>query len=411
MESTLTHFRRMIATACFVSLITAVSGASTSLTTPSATIPSTYFAMSEIGVAGGSPWPSVSFGTLRMWNTGTRWNQIETSRGSYNWSKADKVVNLARGNGKDIIYTFGGTPTWASSEPGQGCSYGNGSCAAPHSLSDLSTFARAIATRYKGRIKYYELWNEPNDRHYYTGSMSSMVAMAATIRDAIKSVDSSAVILSPCPTWSSSGAPYTWMTSFLKAGGGAHFDVASYHAYPGTSGPEFIVNSIKGMRKALTDEGYGSKPLYITEGSWGENQYLTSQDQRANFVARYLTLAWATGVTKLAWYAYDCADWGTLWTRSGGVNAAGNAYNQVHKWLSGAVMKGCEQDSNGTWSCTLTRSGGYEGKIVWNPSKTTSYSSSSSVTRKWVLSGALSKASSYVTVGPKPILIENKAGF
>jgi hypothetical protein len=121
-----------------------------------------------------------------MWNVGTRWNQIETS------------------------------PAWASSNAGQSCLFGRGSCASPHSMSDLSIFAKAVATCYKGRIKYYELWNEPNDTHYYTGSMSNMVAMAQTIRDAIKSVDSSAVILSPCPTWSSSGSPYSWMSSFLS---------------------------------------------------------------------------------------------------------------------------------------------------------------------------------------------------
>jgi hypothetical protein len=347
-----------------------------------------------------------------MWDTGTRWNQIETSRGSYKWSKPDAVVNLARSKGKDLIYTFGGTPTWASSNAGQSCLYGNGSCAAPHSMSDLSTFAKAVATRYKGRIKYYELWNEPNDTHYYTGSMSNMVTMAQTIRDAIKSVDSSAVILSPCPTWSSSGSPYSWMSSFLSEGGGSHFDIASYHAYSGSSAPEFIVNSVQNMRNALTSHGYGSKQIFITEGGWGQNSYVSSEDQRANFVARYLVLAWAKGVKKMVWYAYDSTDWGTLYTSSGGLRPAGTAYNQVYKWLTGATMHGCSEDSNGTWACTLTRASGYSGQIIWNPSKTTGHDVSSGLTRKRTLSGSLSGFSGgYVTVGPKPILVENKAGF
>jgi hypothetical protein len=34
------------------------------------------------------------------------------------------------------------------------------------------------------------------------------------------------------------------------------------------------------------------------------------------------------------------------------------------------------------------------------------------MSRKWTLSGSLSGVSGgYVTVGPKPILVENKAGF
>jgi hypothetical protein len=405
------NFRHTIATVLFASLLAAVSTASTTISTPTATVSTAYMGLSENGVAGSSPWPSVSFGTFRMWDEGTRWSQIETSRGTYNWSKPDKVVNLVRGKGKDLIYTFGGTPTWASSLPTQGCLYGNGSCAAPHSLSDLSTFAKALATRYKGKIKYYELWNEPNDTQFYKGSMPSMLAMAQTIHDAIKSVDPSAVILSPCATWSSAGSPTIWMNSFLNGGGGAHFDIASYHAYSGSNAPEFIVGSVQGMRNTLTSHGYGSKQIFITEGGWGQNKYATTEDLRANFVARYLVLAWAKGVSKMVWYAYDSSSWGTLYTSGGGVRPAGTAYNQVYKWLTGATMHGCSEDSNGTWDCTLTRAGGYSAQIIWNAGKTTGYTVNSTLPRKHTLSGVLSSTGSYVTVGPKPILVDNKAGF
>jgi hypothetical protein len=201
------------------------------------------------------------------------------------------------------------------------------------------------------------------------------------------------------------------LNSFLSEGGGAYFDVLAYHAYAGKSQPEFIVNSVQGMRTSLTNHGYGSKQIFITEGGWGEDQYLTSEDQRANFVARYLVLAWAKGVSKMVWYAYDSSSWGTLHTSSGGLRPAGTAYEQVYMWLTGATMTGCNEDSTGTWTCTLTRPGGYEAKIVWNATKSVSIDVSSSFSRKHTLNGALSSASSYVTVGPKPILVENKAGF
>jgi Cellulase (glycosyl hydrolase family 5) len=402
------NFRHILGTFCLLSLLTAAAVASTTITTPTSPVPTTFFAMNENGVASTSPWPSVSFATFRMWDDGTRWNQIETSSGYYNWSRTDKVVNLVRSNGKDIIYTFGGTPTWASSEPSQNCTYGYGSCAAPHSMSDLSTFAKAVATRYKGKIKYYELWNEPNITQFYTGSMSSMVTMAQTIHDAIKSVDPSAVILSPCPSWGSEGAPYTWMSSFLSAGGGSHFDIASYHAYSGSNAPEFIINSIQAMRNALTNAGYGSRQIFLTEGGWGENVYLSNEDSQVNFLARYIVLTWAKGVSKLAWYAYDNTAWDTLYTASGGLRPAGIAYKQVYQWLTGAVMSGCTQDSTGTWACSLTRANGYAGEIIWNPSKTTGYYAKSGLNHKMTLSGTLSTlSSSYVTVGPKPILVEN----
>ncbi len=101
-----------------------------------------------------------------------------------------------------------------------------------------------------------------------------MVAMSQTIHDAIKSVDPNAIILSPAPTWSSTGAPYPWMASYLSAGGGPYFDIASYHAYPGANPPEFIVNSIQNFRNALTNGGYSSsKKIFISECGWSQNTY------------------------------------------------------------------------------------------------------------------------------------------
>jgi hypothetical protein len=93
------------------------------------------------------------------------------------------------------------------------------------------------------------------------------------------------------------------------------------------------------------------------------------------------------------------------------VRPAGTAFKQTYQWLTGATMKGCTEDSNGTWACTLTRGNGYSAQILWNPSKTTGQNVSG-MSRKWTLSGSLSGVSGgYVTVGPKPILVENKAGF
>jgi cellulase (glycosyl hydrolase family 5) len=405
-------FQRIAAIVCLLSVLAGVSFSTTSFSGPTAAIPADYFGMSENQVAGSSPFPAVAFKTLRMWDVGTRWSQIETSNGYYNWSKADKVVNLALSNGKDIMYTFGGTPTWASSNPTQACLYGYGSCASPKYMSDLADFARQLATRYKGKIKYYELWNEPNDTHYYTGSMSAMVTMSQTIRDAVKSVDPTAIVLSPCPTWSSSGSPTIWLASYLSAGGGAYFDIASYHAYAGPNAPEFIVNSVQGIRNTLTNAGYGSKKIYITEGGWGQNKYLTSTDLQSNFLARYYVLAWGKGLSKMVWYSYDNSGWDTLWTSTSGLLPPGNAYKQVVKWMTGATMTNCAQDSNSTWSCSLTRPNGYAAKIIWNPAKTTGFNVPTSMVRKWTLSGSLSNFSGgYVTVGPKPILVENMAGF
>jgi beta-glucosidase/6-phospho-beta-glucosidase/beta-galactosidase len=39
------------------------------------------------------------------------------------------------------------------------------------------TFVRAVATRYKGQIEAYEIWNEPNLKMFWTGSVEQLVTI------------------------------------------------------------------------------------------------------------------------------------------------------------------------------------------------------------------------------------------
>jgi hypothetical protein len=63
---------------------------------------------------GGTPWPTgAAVNSMRLWDTGTLWGEIETSRGVYDWSVLDPWLNIAAANHADVLFTFGGTPTWA----------------------------------------------------------------------------------------------------------------------------------------------------------------------------------------------------------------------------------------------------------------------------------------------------------
>ncbi len=79
-------------------------------------IPATYFGMSTYIHRPNSTeaWPSVPFGVIRSWDTYSEWDNLETSRGVYNWTNLDWLVSKAAANGAQLLYTFGATPQWAS---------------------------------------------------------------------------------------------------------------------------------------------------------------------------------------------------------------------------------------------------------------------------------------------------------
>src|SRR4051812_24400007 len=148
-------------------------------------IPSTFFGMHLHNT---SHWPSVPFKAMRM-ASGDSWATINTSENVYNWNGLDNWVNTAQSKGVDVMFPMNRTPQWASSNPTLNCLDGPGQCAPPKSMTYWDEFVRALATRYAGRIKYYELWNEPSNWQYWNGSFSQMVTMAQHANSIIKSID------------------------------------------------------------------------------------------------------------------------------------------------------------------------------------------------------------------------------
>lgn len=65
---------------------------------------------SEQGI---TPWPTITFGTLRLWDTYTMWGDFSKSRGVYDFSTLDEFISLAKSKNVDLSLTFGGVPKWA----------------------------------------------------------------------------------------------------------------------------------------------------------------------------------------------------------------------------------------------------------------------------------------------------------
>jgi PKD repeat protein len=271
-------------------------------------------------------------------------------------------------------------------------------------------------THAAGRIKYWEIWNEPNIQAYWTGTPAQLATMAEHAYGIIKSIDPNAVVISPspsgycyngaCQSSGTSDGP-TWLANYIADGGGAYTDIYAFHGYPGNVA-EWINAYVGHYQDVLSSAGQSSKPLWDTEGSWGSHAPASEADAAAYLVRRFL-LERSRGVARFYWEAWDANDnWGTLWTATGGINEVGVAYSQVNQWMVGAALNPCVQATNGTFSCTLTRSN-YQGRVVWNPVKSMSYVPGTEFTRYRTIHGAAYSITGPVTIGANPILFETPA--
>src|ERR1700687_5893000 len=58
---------------------------------PAPTIPRTLFGLDmNYFVTTKQPWPSIPFGSLRLWDSATGWAQLNPRKGEYDWSQLDK---------------------------------------------------------------------------------------------------------------------------------------------------------------------------------------------------------------------------------------------------------------------------------------------------------------------------------
>lgn len=346
---------------------------------PETTVPTTLFGMHIHHAATYSPWPTVPFSAWRLWDAGVDWASLEPQKGKWDFVKLDKSVALAEQHHVDILLTLAFTPSWASARP-KDKGYGPpGVSAEPKDIADWQNCLRTVATKYKGRIHEYEIWNEPNSKGFYTGSIPELVQLARVAYTTLKQVDPTIVVSSPP---GAGGSSLGWLDQYLKAGGGKYADVIGYHFYVNPGPPEGLVSLIEQVKQIMRNNGVGNKPLWDTETGWaiqntagsveaapgsGFNSIVLSQDQASAYVARAYVLEWASGVSRLYWYAWDNGVMGLVDRDLKTPKAPAIAYAEVESWLVGAQMTSCGSDPEEIWTCTITRAGGYRGWIVWNP--------------------------------------------
>lgn len=85
---------------------------------------------------------------------------------AYQLNDVDELVRETQKRGMEVLLTIWGTPKWANG--------GKGPNALPTRLADMTTFARAISSRYSGRyagypyVRFWSVWNESNLQLFLT---------------------------------------------------------------------------------------------------------------------------------------------------------------------------------------------------------------------------------------------------
>jgi polysaccharide biosynthesis protein PslG len=220
----------------------------------------------------GEPWPAtmVPMVSWRSLGSQVKWADINTASGVYDFSKLDAWISEAQATSTDILFTVYATPSWGSSRgsnctgvgtpsagclgaPNTSCAFqaqnGPGICDPPIDLAcdgtgtdqTFITFISALIQHVgPGVIKYWEMWNEPNNPTEWNGnadcpntpfaSQIMLARMAKDMKATVAAVDSNALFTTPAAD-SPTGAANWLSVYFAQTDGGSSADIVAFHGY------------------------------------------------------------------------------------------------------------------------------------------------------------------------------------
>jgi hypothetical protein len=340
---------------------------SESISPPATVIPAELFGMHFHHIGGNTPWPTTPIAEWRLWDAYVAWPNLEPAKNRWRFEMLDRYVAIAAEHHVGLLLPLGLSPTWASARPLEKSTYRPGFAAEPRDMEDWRTYVRTVARRYKGKIQAYEIWNEPNLKQFWSGTVDQMIALTGEASRIIRGIDPQALIVSPSATQDRGVA---WLAEFLSKGGGNFVDVIGYHLYVAPQPPEATLTLVSNVKRVMLQAGISGKPLWNTEAGWFLHKPFPDE-LAAAYVVREFILNWAAGVQRLYWYAWDNHGWVSLETTqldSRTLTAGGEAYATAFRWLSGSRMLSCSTDRQQTWICELERERDRRW-IVWNASR------------------------------------------
>ena len=205
------------------------------------------------------------------------WREIEPTRGQFHWEMTDQVVAGAEYYDLDLVVRLDQHPDWVSDvKPPLN--------SPPDALGDYQHFVERVAWRYRGRIRAYVIWNEPNLALEWGGEAPDPAAYVQLLRigyQAVKAGDPNALVVAAglAPTNGHGDVAVDdriFLRGVYRAGAARYFDVLGAHPYgfgmppgaPTSFNDGLVFRRLEQLRAIMLENGDGHKPVWITEMGW-----------------------------------------------------------------------------------------------------------------------------------------------
>jgi len=197
------------------------------------------------------------------------WDQMEPERGEFNFTRTDKFVDFFYSRNIEILGLIAGcNPEWANGR-NDDCHY------MFLDVNDFKNYVRTTVSRYKNKVRYWEIGNEPNLPKFFKGTMEQYFEdVLVPAAEVIKNIDKDLQIAAPSVVVMENRKWDVWLET-LARDYNPYFDIASFHVY--RSSDEGVISKVlfnppcgfgkgpdRSVEKVLS-KGFNGKTIWMTE--------------------------------------------------------------------------------------------------------------------------------------------------
>ena len=219
------------------------------------------------------------------------WARVEPQRGQWNWDLYDQAVDTASAHGISLFGLLDYWTDWTQPYTSDG-------------IRDFCEYVRHTVSRYKERVRHWEIWNEPNLKQFWAGTPEQYAELLNASALTCKRADPTCRVIGIC----TSGTDLRFIEKVASLGGLENVDIVSVHPYryPRTPEESDLIGELRNA-SGLLRRLKRSIPLWVTEIGYpthaGENGSDPAQQARM-LVRSYLQCIASRVVEKVFWYDY-----------------------------------------------------------------------------------------------------------
>ena len=227
---------------------------------------------------------------VRFWRADFDWPKIEPKEGKWNFAETDAIADALAKAKIECVAILGYNPPWIKLEKNT-----------PGATEKYCNYVRKVVERYKDRIRYWDLWNEP--QYSWNGDKYLFAEIQKKAYEVIKSIQPDAVV-------NFNGYPFEeelrgYTREQLNHVGTGVFDAIGLHPYNRPHGPDhndYLTHAVR--IKAWVDANRPGTEVWQSELGWptSTDRLGVSEELQASYMLRSMIYSLAAGWTRYVQY-------------------------------------------------------------------------------------------------------------